>query len=241
MSNYIQYAVVGAFALLALLSVLTWTLIVAKALLYARIALGNRRHGARRSDRTALALAMPTDAAAAVSMNARLQRALCHALRDFDAAEPDAPAALVAWDRRDMLERTLARAIRREQRPLERGLTVLASTANVAPFVGLFGTVFGIVHTLQSMTASGSNGIDAIAGPIGQALIATGVGIGVAIPAVLAYNLFLRRLKTVTAALDEFGQDLIALAEQRQFRLDVPLHAAPPDTCSAAAARRAAV
>ncbi|WP_175838994.1 MotA/TolQ/ExbB proton channel family protein [Burkholderia anthina] len=239
MSNFIQYAVVGAFALLAMLSVLTWTLIVAKALLYARIALGNRRHAARRSDRAALT--MPTDDDAASSMNARLQRAICHALRDFEAAEPGAPAALVAWDRRDLLERTLAREIRREQRPLERGLTVLASTANVAPFIGLFGTVFGIVHTLQAMTASGTNGIEAIAGPIGQALVATGVGIGVAIPAVLAYNLFLRRLKTVTAALDEFGQDLIALAEQRQFRLDAPVHAAMPDARTAGATRRAAV
>ncbi|WP_175691457.1 MotA/TolQ/ExbB proton channel family protein [Burkholderia anthina] len=239
MSNYIQYAVASAFALLAMLSVLTWTLIVAKALLYARIALGNRRHAARRSDRTALT--MPTDDDAAGSVNARLQRTMCRALRDFEAAEPDTPAALVAWDRRDLLERTLARAIRREQRPLERGLTVLASTANVAPFVGLFGTVFGIVHTLQSMTASGTSGMDAIAGPIGQALVATGVGIGVAIPAVLAYNLFLRRLKTVTAALDAFGQDLIALAEQRQFRLDAPVHAAAPEAGNAGAARRVAV
>ncbi|WP_269509804.1 MotA/TolQ/ExbB proton channel family protein [Burkholderia sp. IMCC1007] len=239
MSDYIQYAVVGAFALLAMLSVLTWTLIVAKVLLYARIALGNRRHAARRSDR--MTLTMPTDDDASASVNARLQRAICEALRNVEAAEPDAPAALVAWDRRDMLERTLARAIRREQRPLERGLTLLASTANVAPFVGLFGTVFGIVQTLQSMTASGTSGIDAIAGPIGQALVATGVGIGVAIPAVVAYNLFLRRLKTVTAALDEFGQDLIALAEQRQFRLDAPVHAAMPEVRNAGTARRAAV
>ena len=123
----------------------------------------------------------------------------------------------------------------------ERGLTVLASIANVAPFVGLFGTVFGIVHTLQSMTASAANGIDAIAGPIGQALVATGIGIGVAIPAVLAYNLFLRRLKTVTAGLDEFGQDLIALAEQRRFRIGAPVHAALAAASNAGPVRRAAV
>ncbi|WP_321803623.1 MotA/TolQ/ExbB proton channel family protein [Burkholderia sp. BCC1988] len=238
MHDYIHYAVVSAFALLAVLSALTWTLIVVKALLYARVALGNRRFAAGRGDRAALS--MPTDDEAAASPNARLQRAVCAALRDLDAPEPHAPATLVAWDRRDLLERTLARAIRRERRPLERGLTVLASIANVAPFVGLFGTVFGIVHTLQSMTASATNGIDAIAGPIGQALVATGIGIGVAIPAVLAYNLFLRQLKTVTAGLDEFGQDLIALAEQRRFRIDAPLHAALP-AASNAGVRRAAV
>ncbi|RQS48301.1 MotA/TolQ/ExbB proton channel family protein [Burkholderia sp. Bp8986] len=238
MPDYIHYAVVGAFALLAVLSALTWTLIVVKALLHARVVLGNRRFAAGCGDRAALS--MPTDDEAAASSNARLQRAVCAALRDLDAPEPHAPATLVAWDRRDLLERTLARAIRRERRPLERGLTVLASIANVAPFVGLFGTVFGIVHTLQSMTASATNGIDAIAGPIGQALVATGIGIGVAIPAVLAYNLFLRQLKTVTAGLDEFGQDLIALAEQRRFRIDAPVHAALP-AASNAGVRRAAV
>ncbi|MCR4471251.1 MotA/TolQ/ExbB proton channel family protein [Burkholderia sp. SCN-KJ] len=79
-----------------------------------------------------------------------------------------------------------------------------------------------------------------IAGPIGQALVATGIGIGVAIPAVLAYNLFLRQLKTVTAGLDEFGQDLIALAEQRRFRIDAPVHAALP-AANSAGVRRAAV
>lgn len=237
MPDYIHYAVVSAFALLAVLSALTWTLITVKALLYARVALGNRRFAAGCGK---AALSMPTDDEAAASPNARLQRAVCAALRDLDAPEPHAPAPLVAWDRRDLLERTLARAIRRERRPLERGLTVLASIANVAPFVGLFGTVFGIVHTLQSMTASATNGIDAIAGPIGQALVATGIGIGVAIPAVLAYNLFLRQLKTVTAGLDEFGQDLIALAEQRRFRIDAPVHAALP-AASNAGVRRAAV
>ncbi|AXF25391.1 hypothetical protein CUJ89_33450 [Burkholderia pyrrocinia] len=239
MSDFIHHAVVGAFALLAVLSAITWTLIVAKALLYARVALGNRRFAARRGD--GAALSMPADDDAAASQNARLQRAVCHALRHAPAADPDAPATLVAWDRRDMLERTLAREIGRERRPLERGLTALASIANVAPFVGLFGTVFGIVHTLQSMTASGANGIDAIAGPIGQALVATGIGIGVAIPAVLAYNLFLRRLKTVMTELDDFGQDLVALAEQRDFRIDAPVHAAIPEARATGAARRAAV
>ncbi|KVF74873.1 hypothetical protein WS75_15460 [Burkholderia sp. FL-7-2-10-S1-D7] len=239
MSDYIHYAVVGAFALLAVLSAITWTLIVVKAMLYARVALGNRRFAARRGDRATLS--MPTDDDVADSLNARLQGAVVIALRDLDAPAPDAPAVLVAWDRRDVLERTLAREIRRAQRSLERGLTVLASIANVAPFVGLFGTVFGIVHTLQSMTASATNGIDAIVGPIGQALVATGIGIGVAIPAVLAYNLFLRRLKTVTAALDEFGQDLIALAEQRRFRTGAPVHAALAAASHAGTVRRAAV
>jgi len=239
MSDYIHDAVVGAFALLAVLSAITWTLIVVKAMLYARVALGNSRFAARRGDRATLS--MPTDDDVAASLNARLQGAVVIALRDLDAPAPDAPAVLVAWDRRDLLERTLAREIRRAQRSLERGLTVLASIANVAPFVGLFGTVFGIVHTLQSMTASAANGIDAIAGPIGQALVATGIGIGVAIPAVLAYNLFLRRLKTVTAGLDEFGQDLIALAEQRRFRIGAPLHAALAAASNAGPVRRAAV
>jgi biopolymer transport protein ExbB len=75
---------------------------------------------------------------------------------------------------------------------LDRGLTILASIGSIAPFVGLFGTVWGIYHALSKISAQGSVGLNVVAGPIAEALIATAIGLATAIPAVLAYNSFVR-------------------------------------------------
>ncbi|HEX6591428.1 MAG TPA: MotA/TolQ/ExbB proton channel family protein, partial [Moraxellaceae bacterium] len=116
-------------------------------------------------------------------------------------------------------ERRLRQQIQKERRSLESGLAVLASIGSTAPFVGLFGTVFGIIHALSAISASGSASIDVVAGPIGEALIATGIGIAVAVPAVLAYNFFVRRLKSIAADLDDFASDFVSLAQKAGFRL----------------------
>jgi biopolymer transport protein ExbB len=87
---------------------------------------------------------------------------------------------------------------------MESGLTMLASIGSTAPFVGLFGTVLGIMHAMHNITASGSTSLDVVAGPIGDALVATAIGIAVAVPAVLAYNFFLRRAKLQRAGLENF-------------------------------------
>jgi biopolymer transport protein ExbB len=134
--------------------------------------------------------------------------------------ETNVTAAIAAWDRREVLERYLGQQIQRERHALEQGLTVLASIANVAPFVGLFGTVFGIIHTLQAITAATSSGAEMVAGPIGQALVATGIGIGVAIPAVVAYNVFLRRVNVTLAGLDDYAINLVNLAQRSGFRIE---------------------
>ncbi len=75
---------------------------------------------------------------------------------------------------------------------LDRGLTILASIGSIAPFVGLFGTVWGIYHALSKISTQGSVGLNVVAGPIAEALIATAIGLATAIPAVLAYNSFVR-------------------------------------------------
>ena len=87
---------------------------------------------------------------------------------------------------------------------MESGLTLLASIGSTAPFVGLFGTVLGIMHAMHQITESGSTSLDVVAGPIGDALVATAIGIAVAVPAVLAYNFFLRRVKLQRAGLENF-------------------------------------
>jgi biopolymer transport protein ExbB len=92
----------------------------------------------------------------------------------------------------EFLTRALRRAIEQDTARLEYGHTVLASVASSAPFVGLFGTVWGIYHALLAIGMSGQGTLDKVAGPVGEALIMTALGLAVAIPAVLAYNAFTR-------------------------------------------------
>ena len=110
----------------------------------------------------------------------------------------------------EFLTRAIRRAITRETAALEAGLTVLASVGSTAPFVGLFGTVWGIYHALIGIGMSGAATLDAVAGPVGEALIMTAAGLAVAIPAVLAYNAFTRGNRVVLAELDGFAHDLHA-------------------------------
>jgi len=124
-------------------------------------------------------------------------------------------------DRQDVLERALRQQIQKERVTRESGLVVLASIGSTAPFVGLFGTVWGIMHALTEISKTGSASLDVVAGPIGEALIATAVGIAVAVPAVLAYNFFLRRLKTSSNNLDDFAEDLITLSRKATFRKNI--------------------
>lgn len=110
----------------------------------------------------------------------------------------------------EFLTRAIRRAINRETAALEAGLTVLASVGSTAPFGGLFDTVWGIYHALIGIGMSGSATLDAVAGPVGEALIMTAAGLAVAIPAVLAYNAFTRANRVVLAELDGFAHDLHA-------------------------------
>ena len=90
----------------------------------------------------------------------------------------------------------------------DQGLTPLASIGATAPFVGLFGTVWGIYHALINISETGQMSIAAVSGPIGEALVATAAGLFVAIPAVLAYNALVRKNKVVAQDLDHFAHDL---------------------------------
>ena len=119
----------------------------------------------------------------------------------------------------DRLERALRQQIVRERRSLETGLAVVASIGSTSPFIGLFGTVWGIMEALKGISAAGSASLETVAGPIGAALVATGVGIAVAVPAVLVYNYFLRRLKLTAADLDDFAHDFYSLAQKSAFRV----------------------
>ena len=112
------------------------------------------------------------------------------------------------------LTRRLRNALHHGLAHLQFGQVLLASIGSTAPFIGLFGTVWGIYHALASIAAAGTISIDKVAGPVGEALIMTAAGLAVAIPAVLAYNLFGKWVGAAEAELEGYAHDL------REMRID---------------------
>ena len=111
-----------------------------------------------------------------------------------------------------VVERVLQQALQEQLRAQERGLSELATIGSISPFVGLFGTVWGIMNALKNIGESGQASIDVVAGPVGEALIATAVGIAVAVPAVLFYNLLLRKQKLRVTQMEAFADAFARLA-----------------------------
>lgn len=113
---------------------------------------------------------------------------------------------------------SIQRAIDKVQSHLGNGLAFLATVGSTAPFVGLFGTVWGIYHALTAIGISGQASIDKVAGPVGEALIMTAIGLAVAVPAVLGYNWLTRRNKAVMDNIRSFGSDLHAVLLSGELR-----------------------
>ncbi|MBL8275084.1 MAG: MotA/TolQ/ExbB proton channel family protein [Pelomonas sp.] len=128
----------------------------------------------------------------------------------LDAATAETRSATLesAGRRESRLTRRLRDALHVVLARLQFGQVMLASIGATAPFVGLFGTVWGIYHALVSISASGNITIEKISGPVGEALIMTAAGLAVAIPAVLAYNIFGKRVAACEADLEGFAHDL---------------------------------
>ncbi|MBL8948559.1 MAG: MotA/TolQ/ExbB proton channel family protein [Myxococcales bacterium] len=117
----------------------------------------------------------------------------------------------------DNVERALARARTSEQTKLENLLPFLATTGSAAPFVGLFGTVWGIMEAFGAISASGKADLASVAGPISEALIATALSLASAVPAVIMYNYFQRRLKVLGAEMQNFGNDFTNIVKRHFF------------------------
>lgn len=111
--------------------------------------------------------------------------------------------------RRAIAEQALLRQLNRTRVESERGLQVLGTTAAIAPFLGLFGTVWGIFHALHAIGQSGQAGLGQVAGPVGEALIMTGLGLAVAIPAVLGYNVCVRLNRKMMAQLQDEAHSVL--------------------------------
>ena len=108
----------------------------------------------------------------------------------------------------EWVSQSIQRATESVQSNMQNGLAFLASVASTAPFVGLFGTVWGIYNALVKIGVSGQASIDKVAGPVGEALIMTAIGLAVAVPAVLGYNFIVRKNKTTLEKIRNFGSDL---------------------------------
>ena len=209
------FIVQGALILLVGFSIVTWLLISVKGIQNVRLSSQDRRFAKQFWQSPNIVAA--GNLADGKGAKARLLKATVKALRGDNTAT--AHDLEHSWDRQELLERSLQQRLQTERHDLETGLAILASIGSTAPFVGLFGTVFGIIHALSAISHSASASIDVVAGPIGEALIATGVGIAVAIPAVLAYNFFIRKLKTRSVELEHYASDLLNLAQKNNFRI----------------------
>jgi biopolymer transport protein ExbB len=221
----------SAFAILASMSLLSWYQIAIKTWRHLTMRPRNRTFLAafHRSGKLPPSRALSDDNPFARVLGeglsaCRLVKSAAQDERAFEMAVPD-----------DFIAAALQRAIARESRQLDEGLTILASVASSAPFVGLFGTVWGIYHALLSIGASGQASLDQVAGPVGEALVMTACGLFVAIPAVLAYNAFTRLNRDLVGELESHAHDVFGL-------LSLGHLAAPPETAgfSTSSARSAA-
>ncbi|RKP48346.1 MotA/TolQ/ExbB proton channel family protein [Trinickia fusca] len=126
----------------------------------------------------------------------------------IEAGEHHDEALLEAVDRNTWIDVSVERAITNVSNRLQDGLAFLGTVGSTAPFVGLFGTVWGIYHALTAIGIAGQASIDKVAGPVGEALIMTAIGLAVAVPAVLGYNFLVRRNKSVMERVRGFGAQL---------------------------------
>lgn len=187
-------------ALLLIMSVASWVVILWKAWLL-------RRASADVERSTAAFWQAPSLQEAQQRVAAFDREALVLPLIQAGQA-PAAGSLAAAGDKAQQLTRVLRDALHRILDKLQFGQVLLATVGSTAPFVGLLGTVWGIYHALTGLGGAGQITIDKVSGPVGEALIMTAAGLAVAIPAVLGYNIFGRRIGRIEADLEGFARDL---------------------------------
>lgn len=192
--------------LLLAMSVASWVVILWKAWLLRRASIDVARSTA--AFWQAASLAQAQEGVAAFDREALV-------LPLVQATQQQAPGSLAAaGDRSQQLTRVLRDALHRVLDKLQFGQVLLATVGATAPFVGLLGTVWGIYHALAGIAGAGQVTIDKVSGPVGEALVMTAAGLAVAIPAVLGYNVFGRRIGRIEADLEGFARDLRDLLAQ---------------------------
>jgi biopolymer transport protein ExbB len=213
MSEKLLHLIVqGTLVSLALFSVVTWAVIVIKAIQHSRLGRQNARF--LEASKELAGLPSVADLKRQESPFGRVALAGVATWQETEHGYAEVEV------RRDVLERTLHKQVQKERRAAEAGLAVLASIGTTSPFVGLFGTVWGIVGALQRISSLGSASLEVVAGPIGEALVATAVGIAVAVPALLGYNYLVRRLKLFGADLEDFSDTVVNTAIKSSYLVE---------------------
>ena len=188
--------------LLLIMSVGSWYIMVVKLLEQAKI--GRQAKAAASDFWTAGTVQQGAAALEATSAYRFIADAATNALKKHEGLMGHIPL-------NDWISMGIQRAVDRVQSNTQGGLAFLATVGSISPFVGLFGTVWGIYHALTAIGISGQASIDKVAGPVGEALIMTAIGLAVAVPAVLAYNWLVRRNKAVMDDVRAFSSDLHAV------------------------------
>jgi biopolymer transport protein ExbB len=191
----------GTLSILVLMSIFSWYLIVAKLLQQRRL-LAQQRDAVQRLGHD-LNLAQTVQAL----QNDSPFRFVAQEALNSAAKHKDMLGA-IAFN--DWLMLSLQRATTSVQQSMQTGLSFLATVGSTAPFVGLFGTVWGIYNALVSIGLSGQASIDKVAGPVGESLIMTAIGLAVAVPAVLGYNVLIRRNKLIIQGVQKFSGNVHA-------------------------------
>lgn len=200
----------GVAILLLVMSLASWMVIIIKALDLRRLrrqaqATEGFWHSADFTDGLAKFEKDPTNPFRLLAMEGR--DATAHILQKDGLAKPQLHDSL---DVSDWITRSLRNSMDDISGRMQSGLAILASVGSTAPFVGLLGTVWGIYHALLAIGLNGQASIDKVAGPVGEALIMTALGLAVAIPAVLGYNALVRGNKAALGKLNHFAHDLHA-------------------------------
>ncbi|NLJ62669.1 MAG: MotA/TolQ/ExbB proton channel family protein [Alcaligenaceae bacterium] len=195
------------FAVLVIMSIASWYLILVKGFMSLRLKRRSKKF--LREFWAASSLEQVKNEIATHGANEPFSHLASHAIH---AQSHHAKYGALRLEEKGSTESFITRIMRKvideETARLENGLTLLASVGSTAPFVGLFGTVWGVYHALINIGLSSEVALNSIAGPVGEALIMTGLGLAVAIPAVLAYNAFVRTNRVYLAQLDAFAHDL---------------------------------
>ncbi len=188
----------ATLAILVLMSVISWSVMLVKAWRAWRI-----HHGGGRIRRQFWR--EPASSSQSQHPYAHIAAAGIAAIQRYNANQSHIPADCSISD---WLGGAVRNALAQETARLESGLTMLASIGSTAPFIGLFGTVWGIYHALVAVGTSGQATLDTVAGPVGEALIMTAIGLAVAIPAVLGYNALVRSNRVINAGFNTFAHEL---------------------------------
>jgi biopolymer transport protein ExbB len=190
----------GTLIILVLMSMGSWYILVTK--LYESLKLSSEAKGAQRTFFKSKTL---RDGALALKKDGAFRFI---ADSGIEASEHHEGALTENIDHNTWVSMSVQRSLDDIQSRLQDGLAFLATVGSTAPFVGLFGTVWGIYHALTAIGIAGQASIDKVAGPVGEALIMTAIGLAVAVPAVLGYNWLVRRNKVTMEAVRRFGGDL---------------------------------